>query len=274
MEKPDAPRVPTPENPNWRDELARMLTPEVKEKILDKIVDLSEMDTRIPKREDEIAFSGVRGPDATDAGFEPIVENVLRWGLLGGNRKGLPGKEWAMATRSSEQPPIVWFHIKNHQRYDADWHKPIGNYFGGYPRFVFDHSFLTEIEYDFGGGGAYDGGARPPEEKFTKERAKQHLRKYAMPDGGESSPIDHGFKTPYNIPAKYLKGIILRGWPKKKSESALQTGLDKALQAMLRVYGKNPERMLPVYDSEGNLLWPTQLSKEEVKNIVLAKSGK
>ena len=37
---------------------------------------------------------------------------------------------------------------------------------------------------------------------------------------------------------------------------------------MLAIDEDDPELILPIYDSKGNLLWPKQMSHEEVKKFV------
>ncbi len=42
---------------------------------------------------------------------------------------------------------------------------------------------------------------------------------------------------------------------------------------MVKVNEKTPERIVPVYDSRGNLLWPKQMHYEKVKELVQKKTS-
>ncbi|MDO8548371.1 MAG: hypothetical protein Q7R71_01745 [bacterium] len=244
MEKRPSVSITTQETKNWKKDLEHILTPELGQKIMDKVIDINS--------DQEFAFSGLN--ENTVKGmkenYTKTVANVLRWGLLGKNMENLAGKEWALKQRESEKPTFVYFHIANHPFYqrfyvNADG-TPLNDYLGGYPKFIFDHS---EFSYD----------QHPKPHEMKKEEAKQLQRSYSVPQGGRESMMDYGFMVPYNVSVKYFKGVIL--------ETPNKAELNKVTKAMFDVYKTTPEKMLPIYDKEGGLLWPKQMSKKEVKEL-------
>ncbi|OGZ68360.1 MAG: hypothetical protein A3D44_01685 [Candidatus Staskawiczbacteria bacterium RIFCSPHIGHO2_02_FULL_42_22] len=95
-----------------------------------------------------------------------------------------------------------------------------------------------------------------------------------------------GFVTRSRIKPKYLLGVIIPAMKKTaeikdaegrelyeidSSEYAHQRRgkyVDAVKKIMLGLYQENPAMILPIYDAEGNVLWPKQMSWEEVKKFV------
>ena len=94
---------------------------------------------------------------------------------------------------------------------------------------------------------------------------------------------ERGFITGTRIPPRKFQGVVYS--PIKKQEwvnykAIVELYTDEELQRMARniaaimvmVDEKTPERILPVYDSRGRLLWPQQMGYEEVKSFVESKN--
>ena len=53
-----------------------------------------------------------------------------------------------------------------------------------------------------------------------------------------------------------------------------QDDLSKLIAIMGNAFKDDKEKLLPVYDAVGNLLWPKQMNYEEVKNFVEERDKK
>ena len=62
-------------------------------------------------------------------------------------------------------------------------------------------------------------------------------------------------------------------WLREESPWNLKTCAGEIAKTMLQSQDK-PELLIPIYDSNGNLWWPKQMSYEEVKNFVAAREEK
>jgi len=49
---------------------------------------------------------------------------------------------------------------------------------------------------------------------------------------------------------------------------------DEVLKTQLSIYGSDPDQLLPIYDIDGNLLWPKQMNYEEVKKFAAERKLK
>jgi len=236
-------KVPLGTHKDWQKELKSKLTPEIVQKIMDKVIDLN-------SKEDEYAFSGLRNPKGKE--YTELVGSVLRHGLLASfprdskSAEIFTAKEWAQKIKKADTVPHVYFHIRNSQWYGGGERTDrLKDYLGGFPKFIFDLEDYKESMVFAGHQMLHS----------EKKLAKENLRSYT-PAGWPVA--DHGFRTPFNIPAKHFKGIILQKDTPRKT-------VTETARLMAEVYRNSPDRMMPIYDEEGNILWPKKMTKEEVK---------
>ena len=69
---------------------------------------------------------------------------------------------------------------------------------------------------------------------------------------------DYGYILSNRIPPKFIKGIVLSS-PKGNNEALLENVL-----ATMALNAKS-ENLVPIYDVDGNLLWPERISHEEIE---------
>lgn len=92
--------------------------------------------------------------------------------------------------------------------------------------------------------------------------------------------MDTGFVLLGRVSPRYFKGIVLKvnrevkehvdpthTYSRDNEESdpvAIQTVLKKIVDMQLKIYKLTPDKILPVYDRHGNLLWPRQMSRNNL----------
>jgi len=69
-----------------------------------------------------------------------------------------------------------------------------------------------------------------------------------------------GFYTPHRIAPRFLRGIVL-GKP-------TGANIRSILEPMFEVGHEKPDRFLPIYDHEGNMVWPRQMTRQEIIDFV------
>ncbi|MDO8505189.1 MAG: hypothetical protein Q7S48_01240 [bacterium] len=97
---------------------------------------------------------------------------------------------------------------------------------------------------------------------------------------------EYGFVMPYRLAPRYFRGLVISSIIRnlaltgdnskdrdkqeylKASEGVLENRISLLLDTMLRVYKDKSDQLLPIYDTEGNLQWPKQMTYEEVKKFV------
>ncbi len=80
-------------------------------------------------------------------------------------------------------------------------------------------------------------------------------------ESGRKSNYIMGYFLSYNVPRRNFKGIVIN--PRRSLEA------DNFVKTM-----RASELALPVYSYDGNLLWPRQMSYEEVKKFVAEREAK
>lgn len=86
----------------------------------------------------------------------------------------------------------------------------------------------------------------------------------------------YGFVLSARVRPKRFQGIVIAGPLKKGSrfveaDDSIETLQSRATQianVMKRAYKDRPEMLLPIYDLNGNLLWPRQMNYEDVEKLV------
>ncbi|MDP3883092.1 MAG: hypothetical protein Q8Q48_03475 [Candidatus Staskawiczbacteria bacterium] len=111
---------------------------------------------------------------------------------------------------------------------------------------------------------------------------KQYVNKFVVTPSDE-----YGFITSPRIKPKKFKGVVISivkkspgregGWATDKydvySEKELQERAEIIASEMQQADKDKPELLLPIYDTAGRLLWPEQMSYEEVKKFVAERDA-
>ncbi len=97
-----------------------------------------------------------------------------------------------------------------------------------------------------------------------------------------------GFVTPSAVSPEYLRGIVVPEVTREATTEELKENpdipyrLDESNEAMQKkqawiqniseilqvTYQNEPEKLLPIYDASGNLVWPKQMDYKEVKQLI------
>jgi hypothetical protein len=94
--------------------------------------------------------------------------------------------------------------------------------------------------------------------KFRSYRAVNPKSDTAVNGGLPVPSFDCGFALfPPRVSPKMFRGIVV-GDP-------TSDGVRKIISLMLEIYQEKPNLVLPIYNEQGGLLWPMQMSYEEVK---------
>ncbi|HEY4519174.1 MAG TPA: hypothetical protein VJK01_02355 [Candidatus Paceibacterota bacterium] len=96
----------------------------------------------------------------------------------------------------------------------------------------------------------------------------EHSRKNDLPITNSVA----GFTLANRIAPRFFRGIVIQdkvGFLRKKEleNSTMRQMVENIATIMKRVYSNKKELLIPIYDIEGNLLWPKLMSHEEIKKI-------
>ena len=85
-----------------------------------------------------------------------------------------------------------------------------------------------------------------------------------------------GFILSHRVPPRYFKGIILKLLDDKYKDVNHQDYISKAIDIVIKMRSsvKKEENIIPVYNRNGDLLWPKQMDYEEVKKFVEERDKK
>ena len=82
----------------------------------------------------------------------------------------------------------------------------------------------------------------------------------------EGLPMPHteyGFVLSPRVSPRRFEGLVLQ------ADSELMQQITRQLSEIITKVNKDkPERIIPIYDKNGNLLWPKQMTHEEIKALV------
>ena len=268
LEKPPENLENTPPQKSHEEELS----PEVLEKVMEKVQDIDDLG---------VAYSFVSGgPGSSKSLFgsnvfeERTLARILNEGLLGtpdisDNQPSIK-EEWTKQARRSVKKggrSVVYFNITGaaHERErpmtqsKETWINKSAQAMGSGHKlaFIFD---LSKFKYD---DDTYKMN-RKYKETFHKQNHKNFTTSY-------------GFSLSHWVPPRFFNGIVI-----KHNEEFKNLGRDRAkepnilyqnlvidiLKIMNEVYQEKKGLLLPIYDIDGNLLWPKQMSYEEVKKFV------
>lgn len=99
------------------------------------------------------------------------------------------------------------------------------------------------------------------------------LKKYFRLDRARAA---NGFCVPDRISPRLFEGIVwdqeVFGYQYKDNRSS-GVVLEDVVNSMLEINQNYPERLVPIYNTNGDLLWPEQMSYEGVRQYVKAKKA-
>lgn len=284
--------------------LEKELSPEAKKMIMEKIQDIN-----LP----EIAFHTIIGLNRRDETLQGLLQDGIL-GVDTKTRREEKYKSdfnqrqaWITDMKKKGELPKVWFDISG--RYtqsaptmkDSFWlrtsnaTKPLSI------TIVFDLSKYndpigTYSEYQSELEKIKDSGSSDPEKDFIKQNSK--LGSY-MPADTEGPDIhfmtrqpdertrggwDSGYVLFGRIPPRFFQAIVVRYFreevdkygenTEETNPSIIQEKVLEIANEMLSVDKDKPNLLLPIYDTQGNLLWPEQMDHEEVQKIIAERESK
>lgn len=284
-----------PEQVEQTDQPEFELTPKIEAEIMDKVQDINEIG---------VGYSSVTDYSNDCKKFNlDKINKTLDHGLLGsfGNRRVRPDfaktDDWMNRFRQRE---VAWtfFNIVGRTFGPIDDRKISSNINTGWGsgnhnsiNFLIDLSKFEEIapgssrmkrakpmtyfSQDDLGTGWSEGMTREKYREKQKDNPnfQEYLEKGYFTKDGDFTRVhsDRGFMAP-RIPRRCLTGIAIGKSeeltdPLKIAED-LKEPVEEIIKLQIELYKKNSRLMLPIYDTIGNLLWPKQMSYEEVKEFV------
>ena len=250
------------------------LSPEIMEMIMNKVQDIDK---------DGVAFSSISGQEGDLlAKFSSILRNGLLGSMSGDGRKNSK-EEWERHFKKHKRGMTKWltvhFNIVGrslfgniHNSLSKNKTEPeeteIGNSFWSGRNslsLIFDISKFTE-----------DMPAFTSRSDFYPE--KKHAYRPVINSPVQEIPIEkrrtvsgelmvdtmYGFVISPRISPRLFQGIVY----KLEKDESYEENIRKASLTMNDVYREQQDKLLPIYDEKGDLLWPKKMSYEEVKKFV------
>lgn len=90
-------------------------------------------------------------------------------------------------------------------------------------------------------------------------------------NGLPKAGAEYGYTLQHRIPPRFFKGLVLKP---EDDNYYLDKLLRGARETMQEAYKGKENLLIPIYDVNGNLLWPKQMSYEEVKKFVSERETK
>lgn len=272
------------------------LSPEILEQIMDKVQDINKPGTAYS------AFSG------SEIKGKRNIESVLQSGLLGlrGSRDELRGGDpkeiWAKALRSpkkrtreeeSSTLSSVFFNIVgrissinypiNLKELDKNKLEIEQSYWAsreGGMSVIFDLDKFKERDEEFYNAASkvndFSGEEFLQEHKKLSKKYPPKIREFFSVDLTKTPSSADGFLLHYRVRPQWFRGITLSDTIKDKNKVELdhKEMIQRAKEfakIMCEVDKDKLELLLPIYDIHGNLLWPKEMSYDEVKKMVQEK---
>lgn len=251
------------------------LSPEIIEMIMGKVQDI---------HEDGIAFSFIKADK---------FENVLSDGLLGSIKRPenvqsaeIKKKEWAKSTRRNKNS-LVYINITGRMNdLEDEWEMEtpiLSSSWINWPRdemgkdiivFLFDIKNFSENNLI--------------KDRFIENKLEtktyrainkgNYFGTSAMGDARVDS--DYGFALSHRVAPRFFNGIMIKFTPGEDERNVyfVEEGFDSRVKEyiikMKDCYKNKQKNLLPIYDPEGSLYWPKQMSYEEVKKFVTEREAK
>ncbi|OGF51819.1 hypothetical protein A2739_01495 [Candidatus Giovannonibacteria bacterium RIFCSPHIGHO2_01_FULL_43_100] len=254
------------------------LSPEVLDGVMGKIDDIFEYGTAYT------AITAQKNADPESVlGDNGTLEKVLKHGVIGTSRSGEISSEetkpepavWHRKLKEKKQvtvsfniqgrsfrsgqihskttPPRLhelYLQEKEYHHFYNVWHRGIS--------IVFDISNLKEIPPQYVHEKSHP---KPfPPKTFGIRGGRSHLVKTPDERGNLCTTIEYGFSLQSRISPRQIRGMILS----PQYENQLSLVIDK----IKKNYEETSENLIPAYNESGDLLWPKQMSYEEVKRFV------
>lgn len=274
------------------------LTPEVLEKVMAKVRDIDELGN---------GYSMLRGTQ-TSEDIEPILkdgllgtpvkkENVLRKGNTARNSLK---EEWASNARTKKDA-VVFFNItgrseeKQARSGSGDKYLPTeisaSEYvWGGRDNLgiLFDISHFEEGEpgeNKFGKNGQElaqkSGRYRADRLEMSTDKYKKWKERDFYPSPGRAVSTEYGYILSHRVAPRFFTGILIN--PKTKVIGSIEieyrkrdrqelVELAREIAArMLQVDSDKPDLLIPIYDTDGNLLWPKQINHIDMRKFIAGR---
>ncbi|MFA6278528.1 MAG: hypothetical protein WCS97_00365 [Candidatus Paceibacterota bacterium] len=260
-QKPEAPKVESVPEEKSLEELEKDLSPETIEKIMEKVQDINKKGTAFT----QINVTRDAGGGGEHSLKKEVLAKIYREGLLGcpdftWGKTEISKENWSKNLRDGESSGgNVFFNILGRMdayKYeqpqsikDSHWmSRRNPNVF-----IIFDlSSFSERVEM---------GKSKRASELFPGKsrtyRAMDNLHGFhddqLNEEGATIVTSEDGFALSHRLAPRYFRGIV---------------GDYGTLDAQIEAYKDKPELLLPIYNEEGDLRWPKQMSYEEVKKFV------
>lgn len=251
------------------------LPPEVVEKIMAKVQNIDEYGTAFHS-----LHAGAIGRKIKESDEEKLT-SALQLGIVGittsgdkRNKSEKSAKEIYLDFVRERERPNVFFSIVG--RFSRDVRMAANMIMFRQNReviaIIFDLSPFKEV--------VADRGKELPKLSYSNW---SHSQFRTSPDNkgqiNESSTEDYGFRLSSRVPPRLFKGIVVDigvkriGTNDELYYSKLSSKLKEITDQMLDVDKEKPEYLLPVYDIDGNLLWPKQMKHVEVRKFIAERDG-
>lgn len=268
LSKPSS-EILDPETPARKVEI----TPEIEEIILEKLQDIDQDGTAYTSLE-----SGAQDiqTENEDHGLEDILQNGIlnrEWYYARLGKKstanGLVDLEPSEKMDTEQKRGVVYFFIVGRtdipRQDDSKTEIAQGKYSqNSFATIVFDLGRFSEIDKEQFPNPFWAGGTLPPN-TYTYNGSLQSLRSGGKSENGRYlANMNDGFALADAIPANSFKGIIVR-------ESSDET-INRIMDIQKKAHQEQPENMLPIYNINGDLLWPRKIAYKEVQQLVGEKA--
>ncbi len=263
-----------------REKLEFEIRPEIVERILEKVQDINQPGTAFTVigagSKDELKyFKYVLEEGVLGNSFRGLFFNVV--GKMRGLSGGMEIKRsyWFQKEASGERRVGIIFSLDNLKEIPPirdDSEQPEGTY----------HPYVFNIGSDerksFGIG--KDSAELDPE-KIKKNPRFEEMVKWGMVDkDGRFIPHDDdGYRMPSaGFDRVELKGIVIKPetiyFNDIRTEKTIIDVLREVINELIKNYDERSSKLLlPIYDTNGNLLWPKQMSYQEVKDFVAERDA-
>lgn len=264
MEKPKFEQ----KSPEGETKKEQILTPEMEEAIMEKIQDIDAKGT---------AYTSIAlGFDLGGKDWKIKIkdfEKILQEGLLGSPYSSLnedfgfpvTKKSWKKNVKNRKFPnpehdAVVYFNIVGRSLPDIDI--PRRN----------DKTLISQTEYTRYPDAIsiiFDTSSFKEEEVIRAHGAIGSKKFYATggrrnEEGKRMPTLEYGFVLSYRVAPRFFQGIVV-GFSDK---------VEDVVSAMLKQYEHKPHLLLPIYDIQGNLLWPKPMRYEQVKKFIEERDQK
>lgn len=214
------------------------------------------------KRRGEVFFNIVGVPEGNEAELKKIKDSWYGFGCTGdGNDLIL------IFDLSFYEPDIPLIDRDMSERKFYEKHYKASKYKNR--NFFYAYNYRVKEEHQV---------TSPPSKETARdfyERNKKsfHLKGYKQFDEKNyylflpPTSKEYGFNLSYRIPPRFFRGIIA-------SNKTLSTEIIKIISLQKKIFKNKKELIIPIYDGEGNLYWPKNMSHEEVKKLAEEKNKK